>query len=162
MEKMNNNKNHITENSSKNRDWNDDTKDKYADIIRSMNEHENDLLNMRFTWLMTIQGLLFASLGFTLDEKNLLIIIIICIMGIITAVSFISVRKIWKAALRTLNLWRKENLKDYKGPPQIGLEESNKMTITSLFYPWYIFPWAFIVSWLVILIYCVLTMNFSY
>lgn len=117
---MSNKKIHLPE--SKSQDWDDETKDNYANIIRGMNEHENVLLNMRFTWLTTIQGLLFASFGFTLKEKNLAIIIIICIMGIITAVSFFAVRKMWEAALRNLNLWWKENLKVYKGPPQIGLE----------------------------------------
>ena len=34
------------------------------EIIRSMIQHENQLINERLTWLLTFQGLLLAALGF--------------------------------------------------------------------------------------------------
>lgn len=38
--------------------------------------HENDLMNHRIIWFITLQGLLFAALGFSwgkTDAKNLII-----------------------------------------------------------------------------------------
>jgi hypothetical protein len=44
--------------------------DRYANIVREMIRHENDLVNHRLTWLCVIQGLLFTALGATLDKAN--------------------------------------------------------------------------------------------
>lgn len=35
----------------------------YAEAVRTMIAHEDDLLNNRMNWLLVVQGLLFAGLG---------------------------------------------------------------------------------------------------
>jgi hypothetical protein len=50
--------------------------------------HENDLMNHRITWFITLQGRLFAALGFSwgkTDAKNL--IIRLGFLGILTSAS---------------------------------------------------------------------------
>ncbi len=42
----------------------DEQADKLTAISRELITNEDSLLHQRFTWLIQIQGLLFASLGF--------------------------------------------------------------------------------------------------
>jgi hypothetical protein len=137
---MENNINQVIENRDKSNNNSDELKDQYANIIRDLHEHENVLLNMRFSWFSTLQGLLFAGLGFTWKDKDLPIICIMGIMSIIVAISFISVVQVGREAQRNISLWWEQNLKDYKGPPQKGIIISPQMTFTRFFRPWRILP----------------------
>ena len=59
-----------------------------AKTIRYMLQREEDLLNNRISWLMTIQGLLFASLGFAWDKKDASgLIIVFALLGIFVSAS---------------------------------------------------------------------------
>lgn len=44
--------------------------EKWAETIRTVIMHESEVINQRITWLMTTQGLLFASLGFAWDKGD--------------------------------------------------------------------------------------------
>ncbi|MCG8700608.1 MAG: hypothetical protein MI922_21315, partial [Bacteroidales bacterium] len=127
-------------------------KEKYADTLRKMNEHENNLLNMRITWFSALQGLLFASLGFIWEENvPIAIILVISGLGIIVAISLFSSVNLTRKAYDQLKEWWNNNLGDYNGPPINGYEvDKDQMTFIRLFRPWRILPWAFIAGWLVI------------
>ncbi|SIO47785.1 RipA family octameric membrane protein [Chitinophaga niabensis] len=133
--------------------WSNETKEKHADTIRKMNEHENELLNMRFSWFTTLQGLLFASLGFVWKDSPLFVMIIISIMGITVALSFLSAIKLTRAAYNNLSQWWDKHLSDYDGPPLKALQLNSKMTFIRFFRPWRIMPWIFISAWAILLIY---------
>src|SRR5688572_19163037 len=135
------------------KDWDNDTKEKHADTLRKLNEHENNLLNMRFTWFTTLQGLLFASLGIIWKEKvqSIVLPLVICSLGIVVAISFFVVVKLTGDAYKNLRDWWKENLQDYDGPPLKGIERSSKMTFMRLLRPWRILPLAFIIAWVAII-----------
>lgn len=139
--------------SQKQNHWTEEVKEKHADTLRKLNEHENNLLNMRFTWFTTLQGLLFASLGFIWKENLQLIVILIASMGIIVAISFISVMKLTWSAYANLSKWWSDNLSDYDGPPLKAIELNKKMTLSRAFRPWRILPWVFIAGWAIILTY---------
>jgi hypothetical protein len=49
--------------------WSEELASRYK-VFRDYVQHEDDLINHRSTWHHTIQGLLFASLGFTLQGKS--------------------------------------------------------------------------------------------
>jgi hypothetical protein len=68
--------------------WDNDKKEQYADIMRKLSEHENNVMNMRFSWFTTLQGLLFAGLVFCLKENINWLAGIIGGTGLIVPMSF--------------------------------------------------------------------------
>jgi hypothetical protein len=104
--------------------------------------HENDLMNHRITWFITLQGLLFAALGFSwgkTDAKNL--IIILGFLGILTSTS------------SALVLWGGANaIEELLNNPTItkALGRKSKWN-EKYFYPWYSFPLLFAIAWAIIL-----------
>lgn len=74
-----------------------------AQIIRSMIQCEETLLNNRINWLMTIQGLLFAGLGFSWDKKDAGgLIISFALLGIFVSISARTVLPFYSQASRGL------------------------------------------------------------
>lgn len=125
-----------------------------AQIIRSMIEHENILQNYRLTWLMTIQGLLFAALGFAWDKKDARELIgILCLLGILVALSSWTALKLSRMALKNLQDWWETNKsKNYDGPPVVGLKAKYNSIIWVL-RPWRALPWLFMLGWVTIFIF---------
>jgi hypothetical protein len=108
-------------------------------IVRDLIKHENDLLNHRLTWFITIQGLLFAALGFAWsksDAKEL--VFVFCGLGILTAVS--SAFALWGGANAIDQLSTEEKIDDQ---PIIG----RRAGIEKFAYPWYSFPVLFGAAW---------------
>lgn len=123
-----------------------------ARIIRAMIEHENNLQNYRVTWLMTIQGLLLAALGFSWGEGTRELVTIFCVLGLVVSLSSWSAMTLSTAAFKDLHDWWYENKpQDYKGPPVVG----HKAAYQFLFWvlrPWRLLPWLFAVAWILILV----------
>ncbi len=46
-----------------------------AEVVRAMIDAENRLVNDRMAWLTTLQGLLFAALGFVWEEPDVRMLI---------------------------------------------------------------------------------------
>ena len=136
-----------------------ETKSGYAEaqIIRSLIEHENNLQNYRLTWLMTIQGLLFAALGFAWDKQDARgLVSIFCILGILVSLSTWSALKLTTNAFQDLHAWWDTNKpENYEGPPVIGhrVTSSNFKRVFWLLRPWRVLPWGFAASWLIALIF---------
>lgn len=93
-----------------------------AEIIRKLIEHENNLQNYRLTWLMTIQGLLLAALGFAWDKKDARgLVVLFCILGILVSLSTFSALKLSGMAFQDLhNWWDNNKPENYVGPPVVG------------------------------------------
>ena len=126
------------------------TKDNYANVIREMIRHEDDLLIGRTNWLMTLQGLLFAALAFAWDIERLPLVFII--FGALFSALFIPYLTFSeRAIIKLLNLW-KENSRDYDGPPLMGLEYKDVPAWYSRIWPWSWSPVVFIIAWLWIFI----------
>jgi hypothetical protein len=104
--------------------------------------HENDLMNHRITWFITLQGLLFAALGFSwgkADTKTL--IIILGLLGILTSASSAFV------------LWGGANaIEELLSQPAIMKPLGRKSQWNEKYlYPWYSFPLLFAIAWAIIL-----------
>ena len=126
--------------------------EQYGHVIRSMIQHENELINHRLTWLTTVQGLLFASLGFAWDKPTSgALISLLCSLGV--AVSVAALVALTGASLATANLclwWDTHKPKDYKGPDVIGGRPSGgrRIQVISRYVgPWSYFPVLFIITW---------------
>ena len=122
-----------------------------ANTIRSMLQHEDRIANDRINWLITIQGLLFASLGFAWDKKDAkALIIVFSFMGIMVAFSAWCSLVISNQARHHLaDWWDKNKPYDYVGPNVIGLT-SFQPSLTRLLRPWRALPFLFILGWILI------------
>ncbi len=119
----------------------------HDETIRSMIAHENQLMNQRTTWLVTVQGLLFAALGFAWDRHGAQpLIFILCLLG--TAVSLLSLVGLVAAsrAIHRLYAWWQANRPaDYAGPDVVGLPPR-----TEYLNPWHLLPVLFVLAWVAV------------
>jgi hypothetical protein len=118
-----------------------------AGIIREMLRHEDELTNQRTTWLMTIQGLLFAAMAFAWGNSPSFLYLL-CAVGI--AVSWSAGHALMAAERAKANLyewWETRGGEGYDGPPVVGWrskQESWKRWLR----PWQVLPTIFVVAWL--------------
>jgi hypothetical protein len=126
----------------------------YAAIIRSMIECENQLLNDRINWLVTIQGLLFAALGFAWDKKDTRgLIAIFSLLGMTVSLSAWTSLDISNQARRELVRWWDTNKPpDYQGPDVIGIRAFGQSAVR-LLSPWRLLPFIFILGWVFVFIF---------
>lgn len=139
-----------------------------AAIVREMIKHENELINHRITWLVELQGLLFAALGFSWDKRDAhLLIYCFCLLGSLIAVSsFIALASGDEAISQILWWWDVHKPSEYSGPDVIGVTAgplgnrkplvvklfSMKFKMERLLYPWFFLPGLFIAAWLAVAI----------
>ena len=127
------------------------TNEEYAAIIRSMIEHENTLLNHRMTWMWTLQGLLFAAVGFMWEIHDLLVLLI-CAFGLCSCISVgVSLKSAVRAIGSLLKDWddRLSAGGSYHGPPVIGSPGVSGWLEANL-KPWHILPWLTAGVWILL------------
>jgi hypothetical protein len=123
-----------------------------AEITREMIKNESDLINHRLTWVVTLNGFLFATLGFAWkDGKQLLPII--AILGMATSLSILFPLGAAQLAIDGLvKAWDENKPLDYQGPDIIGhrtkktFPHANK-TIIYAGLPWFLLPILLIIAW---------------
>ncbi|MHB0929332.1 MAG: hypothetical protein ACYC3W_10625 [Candidatus Nanopelagicales bacterium] len=124
------------------------------DIVRSMIQREDELINHRLTILATVQGLLFAAAGFVWDKADgNKLIKILCWLGLfIAVVSLSSLFGSTRAMSRLLSWWEEKKPIDYDGPGVMGMPPNSKIVsfISKFIGPWSLFPMLFIVAWMAI------------
>ncbi len=126
--------------------------DKYADRIRKIIAHENELENNRLQWMLVIQGFLLAGLGASIKSCLITrISIIFAIIGFVTSFSvFIHLIHCRMAMQKTLNDFE-EKFANYKGPKVIGLNMSKlKWYHLGFLIPPYVLPPLFMIVWIVL------------
>ena len=116
-----------------------------ASIIRAMIVHEDNLLNHRMTWFLTIQGLLYAAMAFAWDKDGTLIWGVLAPLGIAIGLSFRFTLNVGPSAVVELqNWWDDRKPVDYDGPDIVGRRiEVNKQIV----WPWQSLPICICVSW---------------
>lgn len=127
-------------------------KEHYAEIIRRMIEHENQLRNNRLTWFITVQSLLFAGLGLAWDSQPIGLIMIFCLLGIVVAVSAFFALRLNERAFVELHAWWEKELSDYLGPPKVGYYDGGGWSLERMLRPWEILPWVFISAWIAVFV----------
>ena len=114
-------------------------------VARQLIAHENELINHRLMWFITLQGLLMAALGFAWDKLDARgLIFVFSGLGMLTAVSSASI--LWGGAMAIEKLSAIEA--DHPDSPVIGRRA--KWSEKSL-YPWFALPVLFVVAWAAIL-----------
>ena len=111
------------------------------EVTRQLIQHENDLINHRLTWFITLQGLLLAALAFAWDKNDAKgLVFVFCGLGILAAISTGSV--LWGGAFAIENLSKAE--KQNQRSQVIG---RHAKWIEKIFYPWFSLPVLFAIAW---------------
>ena len=97
--------------------------EKGRETLRTLTQHEDDLRDQRLGYLLTLNGLLFAALGFAWDAKNAkpLVVVLAC-MGIVIAFIALLAMILSDSAIR---YWRDLD-KGRARPDQIPIAYSKK------------------------------------
>jgi len=79
----------------------------WAEVVRSMIDQENKLVSDRVGWLTTVQGLLFAGLGFAWDKPTAAAFIrVLCSLGVsISVIVLLSLVGATQAQVELLEWW---------------------------------------------------------
>jgi uncharacterized membrane protein YdfJ with MMPL/SSD domain len=117
-------------------------------VTRDMIRHEDTLMNQRFTWFVTIQGLLLAATGFTWKDGPPALVVLFSSLGLATAVSaFFSYRLTNRAIdkLQTPHTNRTEHPE-----PILGYSLIDQPAQWGRLLPEVFLPWAFSAAWLLV------------
>jgi hypothetical protein len=113
------------------------------ETIRQMIRHEDDLRNQRLTWLFTLDGFLFATLGLVWSgQHSTLLIFALAAVGVFIGLSAVGSMSVSKKAIDEL---RCESNPDSERV--MGIEQTRVGRGTKLLYPWYVMPWVMVVIW---------------
>lgn len=116
----------------------------YDEVIRSMIARENELLNYRTTWMVTLHGLLFTALGFAWDKPGASALIgIFAVLGsAISLLSLIGFVTVSLAIHRLYEWWEQNKPAGYAGPDVVGLAPRTRWAN-----PWNLLPVLFALAW---------------
>jgi hypothetical protein len=123
-----------------------------AEVIRTMIRHENDLVNHRLTWLLALEGFLFAGIGFAWDklpDNKCDLVFLFSVIGMAAAGSATVVLDAAHYAIMTLGYWwDRHKPKDFLGPDVMGYRGHH--WLFGLFVPWRLIPPTLVVVWLLL------------
>jgi hypothetical protein len=115
--------------------------------VQELIKHESNLVNQRVTWLVQVQGLLFAALGFLWGKAPTTLVLLFCFLGIATAFSIWNVLALYSPAIQQLvNWWRENKPQDAINGPIIGFDKKSK-GLERFLRPWRALPLIFILAW---------------
>jgi hypothetical protein len=118
-----------------------------ADLLREMIQHEDEIVNQRMTWFLTIQGLLFAALSFGWDNDVWLVAGVLAPAGLAVCVFSRSTLVVGPSAVGDLvRWWDAQKPANYFGPDIVGrrVETSG---IRQLLWPWNSLPLTLGLFW---------------
>jgi hypothetical protein len=124
-----------------------------AHTIREMIYKETEYVNYRITWLVTLQGLLFAALGFAWKDGKPLIIVLGLIGIFVSISSAVPMHLAQHAILNLKGAWDKNKPDKYDGPDVIGYYSSRPLErhLLSWLSPWHSLPVLFVIGWIAVL-----------
>jgi hypothetical protein len=125
------------------------------EVIRSMIQHENEIINNRLTWLLTFQGLLLAALGFAWGAKDSkpLVVIFGALGIIVSVVSVFGLLAATNAMYGLVDWWHEHRPAGYSGPDVIGAAvPPDRWVGWRYLTPWNLFPLLFAGAWAAILV----------
>jgi len=120
-----------------------------AKTVRDMIVHESNLMNQRLTWMMQLNGFLFAALAFAWrDSKQL--VPVLAALGISTSMSIMRSLYIAHGVCNALaDRWAENKHPQYQGPGVIGHQTKGRLCSWTL--PWFSLPFLLALAWFVVL-----------
>jgi hypothetical protein len=131
----------------------------YRAVIRSMIQHEDQLRNQRLGWLLTLNGFLFAGLGFAWSKANGWLVAVFAIVGVAVSISGFASMMMSDAAVRELSHMaepaipseiKKKHLARSGLLPVMGARRTDYKNrwLTVLLYPWKVLPVVLALTWI--------------
>jgi dolichyl-phosphate-mannose--protein O-mannosyl transferase len=121
-----------------------------AKTVREMIFKEDEFISHRLSWLVTVQGLLFAALGFAWEKAHVLINPIATTGIVVSITSFVGLLLAHKAIKKLKEKWEDQKKRNgYVGPDVIGFSAPS---LVNYFLPWFVLPTLFVVVWIWLLI----------
>ncbi len=118
-----------------------------ADVIRELIRLENEALNYRMSWFLTLQGFLFAALAFAWDQ-DVELIIVLSVVGILSSLSVGILLRYGILAMKRLE----EGLRTDSQERVIGRRYSETPAIILFLLPWHFLPILFAGAWAVLIV----------
>lgn len=127
--------------------------------VRAMVQHEDGLRAQRLGWLLTINGFMFATLGFAWDQDDAGgLIVIVAAAGVALGVSGIATNMVSNAAIAKLERWY-ETQATAKArdalPPVKGIGDKDftgSSRALPALYLWELVPMVLVVAWVGVLV----------
>jgi hypothetical protein len=117
-------------------------------ILREMIRHEDDLRNQRLGYLLTLDGLLFAALGFAWGAKDAKwLVLALTVVGVVVALSATAAMHLSSKAIRRLRCSGTAFSDDL---PLVGLTHEDVTWWEHLLQPWLAVPLTLMIVWPVI------------
>jgi hypothetical protein len=116
-------------------------------VIRELIRLENDALNWRMGWFLTLQGFLFAALAFAWD-KDAELIVVLSIIGILSSLSVGILLRYGILAMKGLE----EELQTDSEERVIGRRYGETPAIILFLLPWHFLPLLFVGAWAAVIV----------
>src|SRR5689334_1679662 len=98
----------------------------YANVIRSMIQHEDTLRDQRLGWLFALNGFLFAALGFAWDSADAsALVVVLSVVGVVVAITGLAAMEASRLAIRKLASSPALQRHDETEPPVIALRSDD-------------------------------------
>ncbi len=126
----------------------------YASVIRELIQHENIITNHRLTWMLILEGILFAGAA-SFWKIHWAPLVVIASLGILTAVSVYHALWLSRRARNHLRQLYQHKLELHPElrqeiPPVVG--DIPGLVTLSWANPWRLIPWAIVVGWILLVI----------
>jgi len=115
-------------------------------VIRELLHQENDVMNHRMTWFLTLQGFLFAALTFGWEQSQALI----TVFGLVGIMSCFSVGTLLRHAV--LAMKHLQELASELNEPIAGRTHRENTAIVHFILPWHFLPILLSTAWLSLII----------
>ena len=131
----------------------DEQADALTSVVRELIRSESELVNQRVTWLLQIQGLLFAALAFAWEDGSVPLVGLLSCLGIVMAVTIAQALNLHSPAVRALYKKWSDLLSDEQKRLRlvIGIWSPTKGIAWAL-RPWRALPVVFVLAWAWVLV----------
>ncbi len=133
---------------------------RYEPVVRKMISHENDLVNHRVNWLLTVQGFLFTALAFAWEKDDSLFLVpMVSAIGVAVALSSAFLLHEGSRAIVELRAWWDKDCPKswyrgkltHRGPGVVG--RWSNTWYTRHFLPVQVLPVALCCTWALIIVF---------
>lgn len=126
----------------------------YLDSIRTMIQHENDLTNSRFNWLLVGEGIFFTAAASFWGEHPLMLIVV-ALVGIVSAVSIYYSLELCARARNHFRKLAKNKAQAFSDDesafaPVVG--DDPTIRGYSFLNPWKLVPQCVVIAWVILII----------
>lgn len=116
------------------------------EVLRELIKNENEMINHRMNWFLTLQGFMFAAISFAW-EKNTELCLVFSLVG---ALSALSVGLLLRSGVKEVKCLEEEGRE--LSNPVIGRKFEETPKVIHSFLPWQFLPILMVSAWSLILI----------